>query len=82
MFSGGIVYAPDRKWADLVIDEVASVPKGAHDDLADTVSMALGYLRRTGMARLTTEYERDVIDLITFKGSSSRPNSVAERYGV
>jgi hypothetical protein len=34
------------------------------------------------MARLTTEYERDVIDLITFKGSSSRPNSVAERYGV
>lgn len=82
MFSGGIVYAPDRKWADLVIDEVASVPKGAHDDLADTVSMALGYLRRTGMARLTTEYERDVIDLMTFKGSSSRSNSVAERYGV
>ena len=33
IFAEGMVYAPDRNWADMVITEVAVFPKGRHDDL-------------------------------------------------
>lgn len=36
LFAAGMVYAPDRKWADMVMDECSVFPKGAHDDLVDT----------------------------------------------
>lgn len=42
---GGCVWYVDRLWAHEVIDECANVPFGAHDDLADTVTMALIDLR-------------------------------------
>lgn len=46
----GMVFAPDRAWADMVIDEMARFPKGAHDDLTDTVTQALRYLRQFNYA--------------------------------
>ena len=49
LFSEGIVYAPDLKWADQVIAQCEVFPKGKHDDLVDTTSMALKYLRETGI---------------------------------
>ena len=33
LFSEGMVYAPDRAWADMVITQVGQFPKGRHDDL-------------------------------------------------
>lgn len=42
---GAVWYMP-RNWADDVIDECADFPYGQHEDLADTVTMALIYLRR------------------------------------
>ena len=42
LFSSGIVYAPDRRWAHEVIEECASFPFGQNDDLclaADTEIM-------------------------------------------
>lgn len=60
LFSEGLVYAPVttdefgnvnwRAWADDVITEVANFPKAKNDDLTDTVSMALRYLRDVGFA--------------------------------
>jgi len=44
---GNVAYPP---FAKMVIDEMAIFPKGAHDDIPDTVSMALKYLRRNGYA--------------------------------
>jgi predicted phage terminase large subunit-like protein len=32
-WSQRLVWAPDREWADLVIDEMETFPKGKHDDL-------------------------------------------------
>jgi predicted phage terminase large subunit-like protein len=55
LFSNGMVYAPDRKWARMVIDEVASVPRGRYDDLADTVSQALMHLRKISLAVISWE---------------------------
>jgi len=46
-WTGGIVYAPDKEWADEVISEVADFPYGEHDDWTDTASQALGWVRRT-----------------------------------
>jgi len=49
LFSEGLVYAPDKSWADDVIKQCATVPRSVHDDLADTVSLALLYLRRSNL---------------------------------
>jgi predicted phage terminase large subunit-like protein len=49
LFSEGMIFAPDRQWADMVIRQCEVFPKGKHDDLVDTVSMALRHLRETGL---------------------------------
>lgn len=58
LWESGIVWAPDRKYADLVIDEMASFPKGKHDDLVDTCTMAARHLRDIGWG-LTNEEAAD-----------------------
>ena len=60
LFAGGLVYAPDRSWADMVITQCSTFPKAKHDDLVDTVTMALQYLRRTGMIIRGEEWTADV----------------------
>ena len=49
LFSEGMIFAPDRRWADMVIRQCEVFPKGKHDDLVDTVSQALRHLRETGL---------------------------------
>jgi len=36
IFSAGLVWAPEREWSELVIDEVSSFPKGRYKDLTDS----------------------------------------------
>lgn len=57
ILSQGIVYAHDREWADLVIDEAASAPKGRYKDLTDSMTQALKYLRDQGLIEHTHEVE-------------------------
>ena len=49
LFAEKLVYAPDKEWAEMVIRQTASFPRGKHDDLVDTVSMALKWVRTNGM---------------------------------
>jgi len=50
IFADKMVYAPlGRTFVDKVIDQVSAFPKVSHDDLVDTVSQALKYLRDTGI---------------------------------
>ena len=37
LFAEGLIYAPDRSWADAVITQAAQFPRAKHDDLVDTV---------------------------------------------
>lgn len=60
LFSEGLIHAPDRPWADKVIHQCAVFPKGKHDDLVDTVSMALTYLRKSGMLVRGAEWTADL----------------------
>ncbi len=64
LFSGGLVYAPYSNgypfmFAAMVIDDVAAFPKGQSRDIADSVSMALGWLRRQGLARFPEEIDEE-----------------------
>ena len=55
LFAAGLVYAPDKVWADKVIDQCAQFPKAPHDDYVDTVTQALSHLRTIGLAVLPDE---------------------------
>lgn len=55
----GIVYAPDREYADLVINQMSSFPRGKHDDLHDAVIQGITYLRNNGL--ILRKEERDAI---------------------
>lgn len=50
LFAEGLVFAPEKEWADEMINQCALVPRAVHDDLADTASQALNWLRRAGWA--------------------------------
>ncbi|HEX4173980.1 MAG TPA: phage terminase large subunit [Acetobacteraceae bacterium] len=69
LLSGGVVFAPERKWSQMVIDEMAQFPRAKYDDLADSASAALSWMRRVGMAKLNAEYEAEVYDDLLFKGN-------------
>lgn len=70
LFSAGCVYAPDKKWADMVINQVSSFPKAKYDDLTDCVSMGLNYLRKCGIALLPAEGERLIMEASMYQEQS------------
>lgn len=55
VFAAGQVFAPDRKWAERVIDQCAMYPKGQHDDLCDSTSQAINHMRRSGLLLMPLE---------------------------
>jgi len=73
LFAEGLIYAPDRTWADQVITQTATFPKGKHDDLVDTVSMALRHLRELGLLVRTAEHAAEIDGQLSFTGSAPPP---------
>jgi predicted phage terminase large subunit-like protein len=57
LFASGRVWAPATRWAEEVIDEVASFPAGDHDDYVDSVSLALMRFRKGGFLRSEMDEE-------------------------
>lgn len=51
IFRSGMVWAPEMRWADDVIEECAAFPNGENDDFVDTVTQALIKYRQGGMIR-------------------------------
>ena len=56
LFADGLVYAPMKQWAETVINQISQFPKGKHDDLVDTTSMAMKYLRESGLIVRSNEH--------------------------
>jgi len=52
MFASGIVWVPRTRWAEEMVDEVASFPVGQHDDLVDAMTLALMRVRLGGFLKL------------------------------
>ena len=48
LFASGVVWCPETRWAEEVMDELASFPNGDHDDLVDSSSQALMRFRQGG----------------------------------
>jgi len=69
LFQGGVVYAPDRRWAKEVIEECNDFPSGANDDLVDSTTLALLRFRNGGFIRLDTDEPEDTV---WFKGRRAK----------
>jgi len=48
LFESGLVWAPDTRWSEEVIEECGAFPSGEHDDYVDTVTQALRRFREGG----------------------------------
>jgi len=71
LFADEMIYAPDRSFADMVIDQCAVFPKGSRDDLVDSTSQALRYLRDAGFALKREEHAMEVADELMYRSPSS-----------
>ena len=52
MFATGMVWAPQTRWAEEVINQVAEFPQSDYDDYVDAVTLALMRIRQGGFVRL------------------------------
>ena len=59
LFNSGIVWAPERRWAQEVIEECNDFPSGANDDLVDSTTLALMRFRQGGFIRLPSDEPDD-----------------------
>ena len=72
IIASGKVWVPRTRWAEELVDEIASFPSGEHDDLVDSTTLALIRFRQGGFLRLPVD-EPD--DIVYFKGRRA-----SERY--
>jgi predicted phage terminase large subunit-like protein len=62
LFSSGIVWAPQTRWAEEVIEQFAAFPNAEHDDLVDSSTQALLRFRQGGFVPLHSDEEDEDID--------------------
>jgi predicted phage terminase large subunit-like protein len=55
LFASGKVWAPRKRWAEEVIEELAAFPNSDHDDLVDSTTQALIRFRKGGFVNLPTD---------------------------
>jgi predicted phage terminase large subunit-like protein len=66
-FSQQMVWAPARDWSEMTIDELAVFPKGKYDDLTDSSTQALKYLRDSGLAETKAEVAAEAAERVRHK---------------
>ena len=49
LFEEGMIWRPNTEWAEMVIDQCAVFPRGAHDDIVDAMVQGLRDLRQRGI---------------------------------
>ena len=60
LFEAGLIWAPDEQFAEEVIEECASFPYGDHDDLVDSMTMAIMRFRQGGFLPHPEDYEDEI----------------------
>jgi predicted phage terminase large subunit-like protein len=60
LFASGKVWAPRKRWAEEVMEELAAFPNSDHDDLVDSATQALIRFRKGGFIRLQSDEEDEV----------------------
>ena len=69
IIASGRVWVPRTRWAEELVDEIASFPSGEHDDLVDSTTLALMRFRQGGFLRLPSDEPEDIV---YFKGNRAR----------
>lgn len=73
LFTNNMIYAPSPDgtrrfaWAQTVINQCSDFPKGKHDDLVDTISQALLFFRKSGLAERSDEREASYTDSLMYR---------------
>ena len=57
LFESGVIWAPEKKFAEEVIEECAAFPYGDHDDLVDSMTQAVMRFRQGGFVMHPEDYE-------------------------
>ena len=60
LFESGLVWSPDTRWAEEVIEECGAFPAGEHDDYVDTVTQALRRFREGGFITHPEDFEDEI----------------------
>ena len=68
LFASGVVWCPQTRWADELMEELAAFPNGDNDDLVDSTSQALLRFRQGGFIRIESDEEEEPV---YFKGRRS-----------
>jgi len=55
LFEAGMIWAPEERWAEDVIEECAAFPNGTHDDLVDSLTQALMRYRQGNFVQIPTD---------------------------
>ena len=58
LFESGMIWCPEQKFADEVVEECAAFPYGDHDDLVDSTTQAIMRFRQGGLL----EHPEDYVD--------------------
>ena len=56
LFESGLIWAPDQKFAEEVVEECAAFPHGDHDDLVDSMTQAVMRFRQGGFLKHPEDY--------------------------
>ena len=56
LFESGMIWAPEQKFAEEVIEECAAFPNGDHDDLVDSTTQAIMRFRQGGLITHPEDY--------------------------
>jgi predicted phage terminase large subunit-like protein len=59
IIASGMVWVPEHRWAEELVEEIAGFPFMSHDDLVDSSVMALMRFRQGGFIRLPDDWEDD-----------------------
>jgi predicted phage terminase large subunit-like protein len=59
LFESGVIWAPEEKFAEEVIEECAAFPYGDHDDLVDSTTQAVMRFRQGGFVQHPEDYKEE-----------------------
>jgi predicted phage terminase large subunit-like protein len=62
LFASGIIWVPETRWAEEVIEEFAGFPNMEHDDLVDSSTQALLRYRQGGFISLHSDEEDEPLE--------------------
>lgn len=73
IFEEGLIHAPEKDWAEKVITQCGTFPGGTHDDLVDTTSQAIKYLRDNGLLTRARERQEELNQTKRYGGPAPPP---------